>query len=221
MSNSFLVSAFYHDGSCASNNLFAFGFKPFPSCATTPSNLLNGTCEFTGGKQMPNDYTSNLCVKDDYDFLGQMTKTVAGQDYVMIQGFDNDATCMDRTKVSSYYSLVFNKGINIPNVPIEDWSPEGFQFSRITGDSTKVSLKGRDGKEIKTIPVNTCISYGSTSYILAFPEAILTPTSATKASAAPVTTAVNYGATTTPRNINSGAASIAAGAFAFLAALII
>ncbi|KAJ3297455.1 hypothetical protein HDU79_003536 [Rhizoclosmatium sp. JEL0117] len=170
MNTFFLVSGFYQDGSCSSNNLYAFSFKPFPSCSTAPSTILNGTCEFTGGKQLLNYYTTNLCANQDYDFLGQLTQSLAGQDYIMIQSFENDSKCSNPAKISNYFALTFNKGLYLAQVPIENWNPDGLQLARVTGDVTKVSLRGRDGKEIKALPVNTCVSVGSGSYILAFPD---------------------------------------------------
>ncbi|ORY45284.1 hypothetical protein BCR33DRAFT_716569 [Rhizoclosmatium globosum] len=129
--NDFLVTSWYQNGSCAPSNLFAYSFVPFPSCATAkPSDQLDGTC------------------KQDYDFLGQLSKNLGGQTYILFQSFANDVKCSDPAKTTEFYALTFNKNLNL-NLNVEDWSPNNRQLSRDESNINKIYLT-RDGSVIKT-----------------------------------------------------------------------
>ncbi|KAJ3284052.1 hypothetical protein HDU79_008523 [Rhizoclosmatium sp. JEL0117] len=185
LASDFLVTSFHHDGNCTANNLFAYGITVSPSCATAkPADKLDGSCVLAGGKQMPNDYNTNLCVKKDYDFVGQLVKSLGSQDFIILQGFENDSKCSDQIKTTAYYALTFKKGLNL-NLPIEEWSPNGLQFSRVTGDASNVNVIGLDGKVVKTIPVDICVTVSTGSYILAFPDLTNAATTTTASGARP------------------------------------
>ncbi|KAJ3297459.1 hypothetical protein HDU79_003540 [Rhizoclosmatium sp. JEL0117] len=165
--NDFLVTSWYQNGSCAPSNLFAYSFVPFPSCATAkPSDQLDGTCKQVGGKQTPTNFNSELCAE---------------------KGLRLPRPTLQESRRPNVHPLPIVRERQLePELNVEDWSPNNRQLSRDESNINKIYLT-RDGSVIKTFDVNTCYSYGTGSYVFAYPDVLksLTTTTTTAADARP------------------------------------